>query len=207
MKKFNLIFDIDDTLVKSIEFGSFKDLTDLSDNLIFRKLDLPNIKLVMYYRPMLIEFIDFCFENFNVGFWTAGSSFYCKQVLKYLLTDEQYQTCNIVLSREKNDYIDLKTNIFYKNITEEYNIIKPLDLIWNDEKLSEYFNIDNTILIDNNPNVLIDNPNNSLIIKDFTRDSDDTLLNSLIELLTKIKKFSSVRSIDVISLISKFSNN
>ena len=206
MAKFNVIFDIDETLVNTVKFDSFSDLKDMSNNLIFKKLDLPKAKLVMFFRPKLLKLIDFCFKNFNVGFWTAGNSLYCKKVLGHLLNEEQYNNCNLILAREKNDYVELKTKMIYKNITDEYMVIKPLDLLWNDETLSKNFNEDNTIIIDNNPDILNQNPENSVVIKDFIRQSNDDYLSNLTELLIKINEYDSVKCKNVLDLISTFSN-
>lgn len=207
MPKLNIIFDIDETLVNTVKFDSFSNLKDISDNLIFKKIDLPKAKLVTFYRPKLLEFIDYCFENFNVGFWTAGNSLYCKKVLENLLTEKQFNDCNLILSREKNDYVDLKTKVVYKKVTNEFHVVKPLDLLWNDSKLSETFTKDNTIIVDNNPEILSQNPENSVIIKDFTRESTDIYLNNLIVLLNKIKKYKSIKCQNVYDLISLFSNS
>ena len=96
--------------------------------------------------------------------------------------------------------------MIYKNITDEYMVIKPLDLLWSDETLSKNFNEENTIIIDNNPNILNQNPENSVVIKDFIRQSNDDYLTNLTELLIKINEYDSVKCKNVLDLISTFSN-
>ena len=183
-KKFNLILDIDETIVKTI-VPSNNNLLLLNDENV-KQISIFNKKYLVFLRPKLSTFIEFCFTNFNVGFWTAGSPIYCNIILKMILSEEQYNNCNIVLARDDQDYINLKTNKIYQNITKTNVIRKPLELLWEDDIFKYIFNQSNTIIIDDNPNVKSENPNNCILIKQFKKDAfDDDVLEKLIIFLFK----------------------
>ena len=60
-RKYNLILDIDETLIHC-------------NNI--------NNKLRIILRPYLKFFLDYCYQYFNVGYWTIGVKDYCNGVLK-----------------------------------------------------------------------------------------------------------------------------
>tara|TARA_B100001093_G_C26838865_1_gene1019614 strand:- start:2335 stop:2928 length:594 start_codon:yes stop_codon:yes gene_type:complete len=193
-KKINLILDIDETIVKTI-VPSHNNL-NLLDKEGVKQISIFNKKYLVFFRPNLENFIDFCFNNFNIGFWTAGSSIYCNIILKIILSDEQYKNCSIIFARDDNNYVNLKTNKVYSNVTDKNSIRKPLSLLWSEEVFKEIFNKENTIIIDDNPNIKIDNPNNSILIKEFKKESNDNVLEKLIVFLTDILKNDKVGKLD-----------
>ena len=117
MTKINLILDIDETLVhtKKIEEKDFLNNKDLNNKNI---INLPNFIGVVYLRPFLEKFLYFCFENFNVSFWTTSNSLYCKTILKLILTKEQYENTQLILSSEENQQYRWHTDLV--NISNSY---------------------------------------------------------------------------------------
>ena len=199
MKKINLILDIDDTLINTFSFN-FKDNKNIemenSKKSRIGIINIPNFIGIVYFRPYLIEFLRYCFTFFNVSFWTAGSTLYCREVLKLILTQEQFDKTIIVLARDNNNYVDIKTNIIYQNVTCQHKILKPLELLWNDRNLSKIFTLKNTILVDNNEEIINCNLLNSILIKEFTRlDNNDILLCWLCNLLNLLKETDDVRKL------------
>lgn len=191
MQKINLILDIDETLLTTYDFNFYKNKsTDIVNPINSRIsiIQLPNYIGLVYLRPYLFKFLKYCFTFFNVSFWTAGSTLYCREILKIILTEEQYNKVDVILARDNNNYVDIKTNKIYKNIIKSDKIIKPLDLLWNDNILSQRFNNKNTLLIDNNYNIIINNPKNSIIIKEYNyTESQDIILCCLSNWLDIIK--------------------
>ena len=187
MIKNNIILDIDETLVHSeIQSNNFIDTSKNIYNYI--KLELLKMEYYVYLRPGLYQFLEYCFKNFNVGFWTAGNTIYCNEVLKAILNPEQFELSSIIISRKNNHYIDLKKNIIYPNITNNENIIKPLEMLLNDDNLSSIFNKSNTFIVDDNPNILSINPNNSILVEPFDiENNEDYILIKLISKLEKLK--------------------
>ena len=135
MSKINLILDLDETLINTFQFNFFGNQIsnlDCSYNPTVGIINLPNYLALVFLRPHLINFLKFCFDNFMVGFWTAGSKTYCKEVLKLILTDEQFDKTLLILAKEESCYVNLKNNkIFYCMNGKE--TVKDLNFIWGDK--------------------------------------------------------------------------
>ena len=199
-KRINIILDIDETLLHtySFNFNNYKHtniINPTKSNIGI--INLPNYLGLVYIRPFLFEFLKYCFKFFNVGFWTAGSTLYCREVLKIILTKEQYEESTIILARDNENYVNIKTNIIYKNINNPKKIMKPLSLLWNDKELGILFNNRNTLLIDNDNNILFDNPNNSICIQAYDRlNNDDIILCCLSNWLNIIKNTNNIQIVE-----------
>lgn len=188
MNKINLILDIDDTLIKTLDVRKNNNF-EIKNNM--KIINLPNFVGIVYTRPYLANFLKFCYSYFNVGFWTAGSSLYCREILKLILTNEQYNNTTLILARDNNNYVDLKTNILYQNVIYNETILKPLDLLWNDKNYGKKFNKKNTLIIDNNKN---SNFSNSIIIDEFDINNNDIGLCYISNILNVIKNYDDIRN-------------
>jgi len=187
-EKLNIIFDLDETLIQTPDI----DLGNNKSNI----LNFPNIanvgiissgemKTITYLRPYLKELLDYCYENFNVGFWTAANYYYCIEVLKIILTEEQYDKTKVILARlDYENIIEIKQNIKYTN--ENLNILnfKPMELLFNNYS-NLNFKIDNTVLIDDNMSVCEYNKFNTIKINKFNRFNIND--NALLQLLEWLK--------------------
>ena len=198
--KMNLILDLDDTLVNTFNFNFYNnkniEINNGNDSTI-SILHLPNFLGLVYIRPYLFEFLEYAFTNFNISIWTASTTIYCKEILKIILSESQFSKAIVILARDNNNYVDIKTNKIYKDVIRNNIIQKPLDLLWNDKQLSEIFTKENTLIIDNNSQILIENPHNSLIIKEFTsKSTNDTSLHVLINWLKIIQNVPNITKIN-----------
>ena len=198
-KKINLILDLDETLINTVNFNfSNYETTDIviNGNSTVGIISLPNYLNLVFLRPYLREFLDFCFLHFNVSFWTAGSRLYCQEILKLILTPAQYNETHIVLAKEESCWINLKDNsIFHCDINQ--NIAKKLDLLWKDPILGKVFQPENTLIVDDNPKVIIDNPTNSLNIIPYLRTyKNDKVLCQLSNWLYLCKDMDDVRNLE-----------
>ena len=202
MSKKNLILDIDDTLLKTVDINY--DI-EAKDNI--KIIKLPNFIGLVYLRPHLFSFLKFCYRYFNVSFWTAGSSLYCREILKLILTQEQYDKTCIILARDNKNYVDIKTNIIYKNIIKDNENSKPLNFLWKDDILSKTFNKRNTIIIDNNIDISYENIGNSILIEEFNFSNEkDIGLCFVSNILNLLRTFDDVREFNNIKNISKSCN-
>ena len=198
--KMNLILDLDDTLINTFNFNFYNnkniEINNGNDSTI-SILHLPNFLGLVYIRPYLFEFLEYAFTNFNISIWTASTTIYCKEILKIILSESQFSKAIVILARDNNNYVDIKTNKIYKDVIRNNIIQKPLDLLWNDIQLSEIFTKENTLIIDNNNNILVENPYNSFVIKEFTSKSvNDTTLCTLIEWLKIIQNVPDITEIN-----------
>jgi len=198
--KMNLILDLDDTLINTFNFNFYNnkniEINNGNDSTI-SILHLPNFLGLVYIRPYLFEFLEYAFTNFNISIWTASTTIYCKEILKIILSESQFSKAIVILARDNNNYVDIKTNKIYKDVIRNNIIQKPLDLLWNDKQLSEIFTKENTLIIDNNSQILIENPYNSLIIKEFTsKSTNDTSLHVLLNWLKIIQNVPNITKIN-----------
>lgn len=182
MNKINLILDIDETLIHTEEISN--DLKN-DENII----KLPYFTGKVYLRPYLEEFLNFCFENFTVSFWTTSNSLYCKTILQLILTKEQFDKTLLVLSSEENKIINLKTNLIYSDNKSQ---LKPLELLFEDKKLSKIFKKENTLIIDNTLNIIYENKYNSILVEDFRNNDNINVFCVLANLLNRIKSAGDV---------------
>tara|TARA_B100001287_G_C22505472_1_gene445689 strand:+ start:114 stop:725 length:612 start_codon:yes stop_codon:yes gene_type:complete len=183
--KINLILDLDETLIHTVKSND----KPLENNKKY--INLPNFFGIVHFRKYLQEFLNYCYTNFTVSFWTASNSLYCKEILKIILNEEQFKNTKAIFISEENNIIDLKTNKIYKNINSKF---KPLDLLWEDKELSESFNRNNTLLIDNDPNIVKYNLDNSIQIDSFLNNDSNNVFCKLSLVLENIKNLINVRS-------------
>lgn len=196
--KIRLVLDLDETLIHTIPIKE-NDIIEMNNfpSEKFSILQLPNFICMVFLRPYLKEFLNYIFNFFEVSIWTAGNTMYCKEVIKIILTEEQINKTLFILARDKNNYIDIKTNKIYKNVTFEDEIIKPLEILWNDNEFSNNFNELNTLLIDNDTFILSSNPYNSLVITEFnSKSKKDTVLCALSNWLDMIKNCNNIQDVN-----------
>ena len=100
-----LILDLDETLIHSTE-------TELEYSAEF-KVD----RYYVYTRPHLQQFLQFCFENFQVAVWTASSGDYAQPIIDRIFPHPQH-----LAFLWSNDRCTLKFNWQ----TGEYQFVKGL---------------------------------------------------------------------------------
>lgn len=198
-KKINLILDLDETLINTVNFNfSNYETTDLvlNVNSTVGIISLPNYLNLVFLRPYLKEFLSFCFLYFNVSFWTAGSRLYCQEVLKLILNNNQYNETVMILAKEESCWINLKDNkIFYCENTNK--VSKKLKFLWDDHILGKIFSPEDTLIVDDNPKVIIDNPANSLNIIPYLRTyKNDKILCQVSNWLYLCKDVDDVRTLE-----------
>jgi len=189
-KKINIIFDLDHTLVHTIlyDFCNCKNNIDNSISGIIKNKDYIAIT---FFRPFIFELLNYCFEYYNVSFWTSGSYTYCIKIINLILSEIQYENTNIILATYDNKHIiDIKTDKLYTQTICKPFLYKPLELLWKDNKLKNVFNINNTIIIDDNIFVYKYNIKNALLIEKYNYlNKNDSALFILLNIL-KFKKLN-----------------
>jgi TFIIF-interacting CTD phosphatase-like protein len=179
MKKFNVILDLDQTLISAeadeeFDFEKSKDKAKLFD---FKDMD--GLYLV-FERPYLQKFLDFLFKNFNVSIWTAASKDYALFIIN-----------KIILANKPKRKIDYIFFSYHCDISKKIKKgTKDLSMLWDIYKLKDY-NKDNTFIIDDYDEVFETQPENCIIAKEFQFNEEgsekDTYLKNLITHLKKIK--------------------
>lgn len=197
LKKFNLILDIDETLIQTLQLPFNKTRKKIHShndgNIVI--IDFPKKDgSLIYLRPSLFEFLEYCYQNFYVSYWTTGTNNYCKAVLDGILTEKQMKQTRIIFTRFKdNKVMDLVTKKKYKIEKVNDRICKPLDFLFNHETFKKKFNKNNTILVDDNPLHISINQRNSIYIYPWCRyDKNDDKLKKLIDIFKKNKNIKNI---------------
>jgi len=196
--KLLIIFDIDDTLIKSF-FSNFISSYKNTEFIIAKNNKDYIIFLVRKYARFLL---DYCFKYLNVGFWSNGKKNYVSSVLNKLLSKDQYKKTKFILSKNniKNnniEYIDIlsKNKIVVPNIND--NFIKPLDTLFNHNYFKNICKMNKTILIDDNLSHIAVNPNNSLLVPKFSYAENDNYLFQIFQWINENKNTKNVQKLSL----------
>lgn len=140
--KYLIILDMDETLINSVSKEDIENFEIDIDNSEYEYKDFG--KYITFFRPYLNEFLDYMFDNFNVGVWTAGDKEYAMPILKEIF---------------KNRYSDLEHVLFKHNTdyTVDGKYIKDLDKV----------QLDNVYIIDDKEESASKQPNSLIHIKPF----------------------------------------
>jgi hypothetical protein len=140
----NIILDLDETLISAIDVREMKSDKELIENYKLRQKLFKCHKMdndyIITERPGVQEFLDFIFKHFNVSVWTAASKEYALFVIERVILTKSNRKLDFIcfsyhcdLSRQKTGCIKQLNNQFYH--------------------FAQY-NPDNTLIIDDNQNVL-----------------------------------------------------
>jgi hypothetical protein len=59
---------------------------------------------LIHYRPYVIPFLRFCFEHFNVGFWSTGGNVYVRHITLQLLRMTGHQPADLVCAWARKSF-------------------------------------------------------------------------------------------------------
>ena len=144
-------------------------ILDLDNTLIFSDFEkVNNYQLTTYYRPHLKKFLSSISKYANLAIFTAGTQDYAEKIIENIL-----KLCNYK--------IEFTQKLFRHNCTES---VLNSGLFY--KNLSQYFNLDRAIILDDNMDAVSLNLDNSFIVKPFYGEPDD---NYLLEILPSILDF------------------
>ena len=197
--KSNLLLDLDETILQSVHFPSwFYDessrhlfpLVGISMPVIMNQPEITKKSKVkplvsqVFFRPYLLNFLEYCFDNFNVSVWTNSSQHYCMSILNFLQIDDK---CKHIFYRQykKGKYISRTKNMGFeldKTSLQEYEyhehktkknikigmnyrtIYKPINLLWQHPSFNKIYKSDNTFIIDDQSEMYVQFPDNTVLI-------------------------------------------
>lgn len=162
------------------------------------------------YRPMLREFLNYCYQRFaNVILWSAGADDYVDVVAKHAFTHLTNKSPTMILSRKHCKQIvdsqDKKSVIYTKPLVDIPHHVKINGLSHIDEESLELKNI---IFVDDNPGNSVFNVYNHVLIPEFSpapnvqsiksHINKDKALIKLMEWLekTEVKNSKDIRQLD-----------
>ena len=154
-------------------------------------------EFLCFKRKQLNIFLRYCFNNFNVGFWSSGETIYVENILKNILLPEEYKKCICIVSRVKMDedavyFKDSINNKRFKIENVNKTVVKKLSYIYNNKITSE-----NTLLLDDDTRNKAANCKNTILIPayEYNINNDDCLF-LLIEQFEKIKNKKTINTLD-----------
>jgi len=137
-KKGSLVLDLDGTLICSIEPDEMPHKNDVRVRVLNMKPmeDMYHV----FHRPYLEEFLDYIFDNFRVGVWTAASHAYAAWIVNFIINPPNKRKLGRCI---EFIFYDVHTKMSEKI----YGGHKDLRLLWEKFKI-EGFNADNTVILD-----------------------------------------------------------
>lgn len=158
-------------------------------------LELKAYKVIM--RPGAREFLEFCYKNFTVGFFSSTTYPNANAILEKLLTSEQKSATAF---RWYRDRTHLDPNYGKDSSTTQYDTIKKLSDVFDSPTINadRKYHTGNTILCDDSTTkTRFNNPRNVLMFEPFKGDASDKVLLGMMESLEK--KFEELNSVDEIT--------
>lgn len=178
MKIRNIILDLDETLISAIDVKDLRNKTKYEEYMSRKdqfKYHVMDNDYIITERPGVQKFLDFIFKNFNVSVWTAASKDYALFVIQKVILKKSDRTLDFILYGNHCDYSK-----------EKSECIKQLNQLFH---LHQY-NSTNTLIIDDNKNVLEKQSNIVIPVKPFQffkKDSDkDTILETVQQKILKL---------------------
>lgn len=177
IKKFTLVLDLDETIVRSIITTNIKKINSLKtmNNLLLHCIESEK-HIFVFYRPHMLQFLQEMSQYFNICVFTNGTKYYAENVVTMINTI----TSHTYISR-------------WYSRTGEYPFYKYLSLI-------DHVNISEVLIIDDNNEIWKDDYKNVIKIKQFHGPDDndyinDTELLDLSKLITESIKLKHNESI------------
>ena len=155
-------------------------------------------EFLCFKRKHLNIFLRYCFNNFNVGFWSSGETIYVENILKNILLPEEYKKCICIVSRIKMDddvvyFKDSVSNKRFKIENVNKTVVKKLRYIYNNKITSE-----NTLLLDDDTRNKAVNCKNTILIPAYEYNIvNDHCLFHLIEQFEKVKEKKTFHTFDI----------
>lgn len=165
-----LILDLDETLIYATE------------EKLEREADFSVGQYCVCKRPFLNEFLEFCFENFDVAVWTTATKSYAEEILKVILKKDQ--TLQFLWTRERCTFA-------FDTEEREHFYVKRMYKI----RRCGY-KLESVIVVDDSPNVWQSSYGNLVHINKFEGNQGDNELEILPVFLEKLKNVENIRSIE-----------
>ena len=141
-KKKNLILDLDETLINALSEEEQSMVRDFDERKNLFKYTNMDSYYSVFHRPGLQKFLKYIFKNFNVSIYTAASKDYALFIIEH-----------IILRNKKKRKLDCIFFSYHCDLSKKLkNGIKDLSILWDIYNLEGY-NKNNTIIIDDNPDV------------------------------------------------------
>lgn len=197
--KYNLILDLDGTISQTVNFPTWYydessrhlfPLVGISMPLLVNKKEIskkpstsPDMRQV-FFRPYLINFLEYCFKTFNVSIWSNNTEEYTIPILEFLeiknkckhIWVKKFKKGKRKIKRIPNgafldetpqqqfEYEEIKSKKKIKLEMDYRATFKPLNILWHQSEFSRQYNPNNTFIIDDMAEMFVQFPDNTILI-------------------------------------------
>ena len=148
-------------------------ILDLDETLIYGRFK-KNGGVDLKIRPYCASFLKYIFDNFYVAIWTHANVVWCDTVLSHILTAEQKKKVCFVYTSENG-------------CARPKGDIKCLSKIYSKKNYKDYFNSDNTLILEDTIYNITENVHNGIIVPKYKGHASCTALKKVQEQLVKYK--------------------
>ncbi len=155
-EKKNVFLDLDNTLIsaEALEDFPFKKSGIREKAMKFAIHDMDGYYII-FERPNVQSFLDWLFKNFNVSVWTAASKDYALYIIEHIVLKRPDRKLDFILFSHHCDISKKK-----------YKYSKQLKLVFDVFQLEGY-NKNNTVIVDDLPEVKECQPKNCIAVEPF----------------------------------------
>ena len=179
--KKNVVLDLDNTLIfaEYMKKFPFEDKKIRTKSIRFELHDMDGYYIV-FERPSVQLFLDRLFQKYNVSVWTAASKDYALFIVKHVILARPGRKLDYILFSHHCELSDSK-----------YSDSKNLKMLSEHFGIEDY-NLTNTIIIDDHPEVYNTQPDNAIQIKVFDfmepgSERDDEIMRTFYQLDSKFE--------------------
>lgn len=168
MKKL-LVLDLDETLIHATEKSNYVHHFIVGPYIVFK-------------RPNLEKFLNFCNENFEIGIWTSSTEDYANEIVKEIIPK----------------HIDIKFLWSRDRCIREMNYeTAEIDWIKDLKKLKKKgYSLNNIVVVDDSPEKLKRQYGNLVKVEPFFGNNDDSELEKLEVFLKTLVNVENVRTVE-----------
>ena len=205
-EKINIIFDMDETLLKAIPVSLIKYL-NIDKNTEYKVIKSKKYDFkIICIRNYFLFLMKFCLEKFNVGIWSNGSLVHVENCIKEILPKELFNKLNIFIFRKsmnesKITYQDLKNNKKFDLFKYNKRAIKNLNYLFEDKFYSKIFKPSNTLLLDDLETHSAVCPKNTVYLPKYCPAKNDDYLFQLYKWLDSIKNTKNIQKIEMLKFV------
>jgi len=164
-----LVLDLDETLIHATDKSEYKHHFVVGPYIVFK-------------RPYLENFLNFCNEHFEIGVWTSSTEDYANRIIKEIIPE--HINIKFLWSRDR-----CIREMNYE--TNEINWVKDL------KKLKKKgYSLSNIIVVDDSPGKLKRQYGNLVRVEPFFGKDDDSELKRLESYLKTLTNVENVRTVE-----------
>ena len=181
-----LILDIDGTMIFAEEKVQLTHMQIEEQH----HFELDEGSILVWKRPGIDEFLEWCFEHYDIGIWSASGSEYVHSIITHIMEDHLRSKIKFIWTSTRC------TRKYQQRSLDTYPIpiiIKRLNKLWrkktslsDNSNSGNIYNKRNTLIIDDTPATYQTNYGNAIPITSYngsTRDSELKRIKRLLELL------------------------